>query len=158
MQVGAYCLMPNHFHLLLQEKATVGITTFMHKVATAYTMYFNIKRDRVGGLFLKPFRSRHVAEEYYFRHVAQYIHLNPVELFEPGWKEGRVKHYEDVENQLKRYTYSSLPDYESEKRPQSSVIAPEAFNLISEGLPPLVNVLADAAEYYKTLENIKASP
>src|SRR3989344_8017211 len=71
--VGAYCLMPNHFHLLIKETMEGGITTFMRKLGTAYTMYFNAKNERVGNLFMKPFRARHVGDDRYFQHVLQYI-------------------------------------------------------------------------------------
>ena len=81
----AYCLMPNHFHLLLQDAlpAGGGISKFMQKVGTAYTMYFNASRERAGNLFVKPFRSKHVSDDRYFKRVAQYIHFNPIELMEP---------------------------------------------------------------------------
>src|SRR5579859_6476622 len=61
--IGAYCLMGNHFHLLLQEKVPNGISKFMHKVGTGYTKYFNLKNDRIGNLFVKPFRSKHIHDD-----------------------------------------------------------------------------------------------
>lgn len=152
VHIGTYCLMPNHFHLLLQERVPNGIIKFMHKLGTAYTMYFNVRRERVGGLFVKPFRSRHVAEEFYFRHVAQYIHLNPVELYEPGWKSGMVNDYAAIESRLKRYAFSSLLDYENHNRPERAILSTEAFDLIREELPPLHKTLANAAAYYRELE------
>ena len=51
VEIGAYCLMPNHFHLLLREKKQGGISLFMQKIITAYTMYFNKKYERTGSLF-----------------------------------------------------------------------------------------------------------
>src|SRR3989338_8093959 len=88
VSIGAYALMPNHFHLLIKETREAGISSFMRKLGTAYTMYFNIKYERSGGLFTRPFRARHIADDRYFQHVVSYIHLNPAELFERGWKEG----------------------------------------------------------------------
>lgn len=67
ISIGAYSLMPNHFHLLIKEKADGGITTFMRKLGTAYTMYFNIKYQRTGNLFIKPFRSKHIADDIYIQ-------------------------------------------------------------------------------------------
>ena len=49
--IGAYCLMPNHFHILVKEKSEKGISKFMQKISTAYSMYFNNKYKRTGGLF-----------------------------------------------------------------------------------------------------------
>ena len=81
VSIGAYYLMGNHYHLLLQEKSEGGISKFMQKVGTGYTMYFNEKNDRIGSLFVGPFRSKHIAQDAYLRRVTQYIHLNPAELF-----------------------------------------------------------------------------
>lgn len=108
VSIGAYCLMTNHFHLLLKEVVEGGITSFMRKVGTAYTMYFNAKNERVGNLFTKPFRSRHVGTDRYFQRVVHYIHCNPAEIFEPGWRSGKVAHMRQLEKKLTDYPYSSL--------------------------------------------------
>ena len=149
--IGAYCLMPNHFHLLLKEATEGGISQFMRAVGTAYAMYFNIKNERIGNLFVKPFRSRHIGDDRYLRKVAQYIHLNPIEIFEPGWKEGRVERMSSVKKRLKNYPYSSLPEYVHAKRPERVLLDEEAFDLIADGLPDLSEIIADAADYYAEL-------
>jgi len=149
--IGTYCLMPNHFHLLIQEKIDGGITRFMQKLGTAYTMYFNIKNDRVGGLFVKPFRSKHVSEDRYFAYVAQYIHLNPIELFSPRWKSGEVRPLVVLDKQLRGYPYSSLPEYVGSSRPQETILDVEAFNLLRNKLPPLQEIISEAAAYYQEL-------
>ena len=149
--IGAYCCMPNHFHLLLQEKAEGGISKFMHKVGTAYTMYFNIKNERIGGLFVKPFRSKHVSENLYFAQVAQYIHLNPIELFQPGWKSGAVVDLTRTEQQLREYSYSSLPDYIGDQRPERAILDTEAFDLIASQVSNISDLLVDTAAYYQNL-------
>src|SRR3989344_2776781 len=51
VEIVAYCLMPNHFHLLIREVEEGGISKFMQKVTTGYTMYFNKRHDRSGSLF-----------------------------------------------------------------------------------------------------------
>ena len=104
--LAAYCLMPNHFHLLLQEVSEGGITSFMRKVGTGYAMYFNLKNKRIGNIFVKPFRSKHVADDAYFKRAVSYIHLNPVELFESGWKSGIVRDKSAVKERLLQYSYS----------------------------------------------------
>ncbi len=111
VSVGAYCLMPNHFHILVKEVTEGGITTFMKKVSLAYTMYFNSKYERVGNLFLRPFRSRHVGTDRYFQKVLEYIHLNPAELYERGWKAGKVGNIRALERRISSYPYSSLKGY-----------------------------------------------
>src|SRR3989338_8181275 len=61
--VGAYCLMPNHFHILVKEITQGGLTSFMGKLATAYSMYFNKVHERIGPLFQSRFKAEHVDRE-----------------------------------------------------------------------------------------------
>jgi len=63
VSIGAYCLMPNHFHLLVREEVEGGVSKFMLKLQTAYSMYFNIKNDRSGSLFQGPFKAEHIGED-----------------------------------------------------------------------------------------------
>ena len=149
--VGAYCLMPNHFHLLVQEATEGGISKFMQRLGTAYAMYFNAKYERTGNLFVKPFRSKHVNHDRYFRYVAQYIHLNAAEVYEPGWKQGRVDDIRALERNLCKFAYSSLPDYCSASRAEANLLDSSARILIAEGLPPLASVLDEAALYYREI-------
>lgn len=152
VSVGAYALMPNHFHLVLYEKEQGGISRFMQKLGVAYAMYFNIKNDRVGNLFVKPFRSRHLAQDEYFQHCMNYVHLNPVGLFEPGWKEGIVRARSMLEPRLFEYPYSSFPDfYLEQQRPESAILGSEIHSLFQKHAP--ADVLKGASEYYA--ENIK---
>lgn len=126
--IGAFCLMPNHFHLLLREKSEGGITTFMRKLGTAYTMYFNIKNARTGNLFNKPFRSKHVHDDRYLQYVVQYIHCNPAELKEPRWKEGEVSNLASLEKFLSSYRYSSLGAF-SAKGLLRPILSKEIFSI-----------------------------
>lgn len=156
VSIGAYCLMSNHFHLLLRENSDdgSGISRFMQKLGTSYTMYFNIRKERTGNLFVKPFRSRHVKDDRYFKRVAQYIHFNPIEIFEPKWKEGKVLAKGLLENRLRQYTYSSLPDFHAakgERRPERAILDEEALDLLSDDSPSLSETLSDMREYYSSL-------
>ncbi len=150
--IGAYCLMPNHFHILLKEVAQNGISKFMHRVGTSYTMYFNIKTERIGNLFVKPFRSKHVEDDRYLRRVSEYIHLNPTELFEPGWKLGKVKNLSDLNRHLLEYRHSSLPSYLGDCL-EKVILDPEAIALLKgNGSVGLVSdLLEDRAAYYASL-------
>jgi len=154
VDIGAYCLMPNHFHILLRARSEGGVARFMQKIGTAYTMYFNIKNKRVGGLFVTPFRSKHITDDDYFKRVAQYIHLNPVELFEPRWKLGSEtarRRLAVIEKKIKEYPYGSLPEYSGSKRPEMAVLDSDAFDLIRGEMPTLSSVLEEASLYYKQL-------
>lgn len=144
--------MPNHPHLLLRENIEGGISKFVHKVFTGYTMYFNIKRKRVGNLFVTPFRSKHITNDRYLKRIAQYIHLNPVEIFEPSWKRSGAKNLQSLEKELSAYPYSSLQDYfdKSKTRPERQLLDPKTMELLGESLP-LSEVLNDAGAYYQEL-------
>lgn len=149
--IGAYCLMPTHYHLLLREIVDDGISRFMHKLGTSYTMYFNAKNERSGNLFNKPFRSRHVSDDQYFRHVAQYIHLNPAEIFEKGWKEGKLTSLSKLENRMRQYRFSSFQDYYRSDRIERDILDAGAMALIRHGMPPMKDMLNEAHGYYRGL-------
>lgn len=155
VDIGAYCLMPNHFHLLVKEKVEGGISLFMRKLLTGYSMYFNIKNKRTGKLFEGPFKSIHVDTDNYFRYVLSYIHLNPVKLVEPEWKEKGVQNKDRVKNFLQSYSPSSHLDYLklSEKSPRI-----ERWILATDDLPieiksrDFVDELNDWLEYQTMLK------
>lgn len=152
VSVAAYCLMPNHFHLMLQEISEGGITSFMRKVGTGYAMYFNLKNKRIGNVFVKPFRSKHVGDDAYFRRAVSYIHLNPAELFEPEWKQGIVRDKKKLEETLLKYSYSSLPDvFGKTIRPERAILDPAAVELIAEDHRSFSEQIEETAEYYADL-------
>ena len=76
----SFCLMPNHFHFLIKLHNETGITSFMRKVCSNYTVYFNDKYDRVGSLFQGSFKGVRIISEEQFIHLSRYIHLNPKEI------------------------------------------------------------------------------
>ncbi len=128
--VGAYCLMPNHFHLLLYEKQAGGITKFMLKLETAYSMYFNKKNERKGHLFQGTFQSESVAgDDNYLRYLYAYIHLNPLKIIDRDWREKipSLNQSNRLLDYLDAYSYSSYPDYLLKGRSQSIILTPAAF-------------------------------
>ena len=78
----AYCLMPNHLHLLLRQDSDELIDRFIHRLHTGYTMYFNKKYERVGAVFQGRFKAKLIDTDEYLLHVSRYIHINPIELFD----------------------------------------------------------------------------
>ncbi len=78
VEIHAYCLMPNHFHLLLRQQEQGGVSTFMSRSLNSYTRYCNTRRTRVGSMFQGTFRAVHVSSDEQLLHVSRYIHLNPV--------------------------------------------------------------------------------
>lgn len=129
VHVGAYCLMPNHFHMLVREIEPGNLSIFMQKLTTAYTMYFNKKYERVGALFQGTFKAKHVEDDGYLKYLFAYIHLNPIKLINPDWqKTDRQIDPQKIFFYLDAYEYSSFTDYaKTGHRPAVAIINPEAF-------------------------------
>ncbi len=72
--------MPNHYHLLLHERALGGVSKFMQRVGVAYTLSFNDRWKWSGVLFQGKYKSRLITDETYLAHLVNYIHLNPKDL------------------------------------------------------------------------------
>jgi putative transposase len=105
VNILAFALMPNHFHLLLQQNEEGGISKFMQKLGTGYTMFFNEKNSRTGGLFQGKFKAVHVTNDVQLRYVTHYIHLNPLALCAQESSPSEKIRF------LREYKWSSLPDY-----------------------------------------------
>jgi putative transposase len=125
VNVQAYCLMPNHFHLILQEKTEAGITKFMRKVLTAYSMYFNILHQHSGVLAQGAFKSKHINSENYFRYIFSYVHLNPLSLHIPEWEKKGIENIVSAREFMYSYPYSSFYDYIIGERPESAIVERE---------------------------------
>jgi len=128
--VAAYVLMPNHFHLILKEIKENGITEFMRKLLTAYSMYFNKKHDRVGPLFQGTFKAKHLDTDEYLKYQFSYTHLNPIKLINPKWKEEGISNLKKAKDYLGEYSYSSYPEYigtERKKREEAVILNREEF-------------------------------
>jgi len=111
VEILAFCLMPNHFHLMVKQKIDGGITLFMRKLGTGYVNYFNQKYKRVGPLFQGKYKIVHLCQDAHFLYLPYYIHLNPLELVIPEWKEKGTKDIKKVMRFLEQYRWSSFPDY-----------------------------------------------
>jgi len=115
VEILAFCLMPNHFHLMVRQKIDNGITEFMRKLGTGYTNYFNQKNERSGALFQGKYKIAHVATEAHFIHLPYYIHLNPLDLAAPGWREKKLRNFKKLLGFLESYRWSSHLDYAGKK-------------------------------------------
>lgn len=92
-----YCLMPNHFHILIRQNSSVKVSKLIQKLCTGYAKYFQKKYGHTGHLFQGAFKSIHVDNESYLTWLSAYIHQNPA----TG----------SIVNNLDEYSYSSYPDY-----------------------------------------------
>lgn len=79
IELTAFCLMPNHFHLLIKQVNKNSMQRFMQSLITRYSMYFNKRYDRVGTLFQGRYKAALITGESYLLHLSRYIHLNPSE-------------------------------------------------------------------------------
>lgn len=126
VDIGAYCLMPNHFHLLIKAKSDRDVSAFMQKLCTSYAMYFNTKYGRSGTLFQGVFRAEHADSDEYLKYLFAYIHLNPLKMIDPTWKEAGLSDYNKALEFLSLYQFSSHLDY-TQSRDQSHILNRFAF-------------------------------
>jgi len=122
VSILSYTLMPNHFHILVYENEDGGISKFMARFLTAYSMYFNTKYQRSGSLFTHPFRSQHISDEAQYLWIFSYIHLNAIGIINKNFKVDGIGNKDTAEKFLKSYKYSSYHEYESIDRPESKIL------------------------------------
>lgn len=124
VDIGAYCLMPNHFHILICEKIDGGVSKYMRKLLTAYSMYFNKKYKRTGKLYEGVFKSIHANKDTYLKYLYSYIHLNPAKLIDKNWIENNKRNVENLLKYVFEYPYSSIKEYAEKK---FKIINPSEF-------------------------------
>jgi len=128
ISIGVWCLMPNHFHLLIKQEIDGGITRFMRKLGVGYSMFFNIKYQRSGSLFGGLFKSKLIGkDDDYMKQLFGYIHINPLDIEFPNWKHDVIKATGNMKKFLTVYPYSSYLDYIGENRVEKNIINPENF-------------------------------
>ncbi len=134
--IGAWVLMPNHFHIYLTlgnlPKSDLGknknqVTEFMRKLLTSYSKYFNTKYHRTGGLFEGKFKATHITNEPQAKYNFSYIHLNSIKLIDSKWKENGIKNIKKAVKFLENYKWSSYLDYKGIGRPENKILNREKF-------------------------------
>lgn len=136
----AFCLMPNHFHILLQQKFEGGISKFMKQVTDSYTRYFNTRHNRVGPLFQGAFKAVRVENDDQLIHLSRYIHLNP------------LVSYIVREADFTDYPWSSLKNYIND---DFQLINPEIVLSNFKSPQDYLTFVRDQINYGKELEKIK---
>ncbi len=162
VDVGAWCLMPNHFHLLVREKQEDGTSHYMQKLLTGYSMYFNTKYRRKGALFEGPFGAKHLDTDEYLKYQYAYIHLNPIGIIDSSWKEKKIKDKAAAKKFITSYAYSSLQDYLGCQRNERAIINsktfPDYFSSFTDFSDMLKEWLDFESIYPEISRNIKARP
>lgn len=79
INIQSYCLMPNHFHILLNSGSNPSeITSFMHRFMTSYAMYFNRTHKLVGRVFQSTYKAKRIKSADHYNKIVDYISENPV--------------------------------------------------------------------------------
>lgn len=111
VEIHAFALMPNHFHLLVRQLIEKGIALLMQKLG-GYSYYLNKKYKRTGTLFQDRYKIIHIKTQEQLKNNFVYIHTNPVALIEPEWKNWKVNNSQKAIEFLEReYNWSSYWDY-----------------------------------------------
>lgn len=114
VELYGYCLMPNHFHLLVKNIQRDGMSGFMKRVLTLYSGYFNTKYGRQGALLQGGYRAVPLVTDEQFIYVSRYIHLNPIKA--------------KLSKKAKDYKYSSFINYLEKKGPVWLVLHPRLLD------------------------------
>ena len=143
VRILADCLMPNHFHLLIEEIKEGGISRFMHKLGIGTTEYFNHKYHRVGGLYQGTFKAALIDSEEYLKNILVYINvINPGQLIEPNLKEEGIKDIEGLMKFTEEYQWSTNLEYLNKRK--SIIIEKRAFE----------NILPTSKAYVELIRSI----
>lgn len=103
VELLAFCLMPNHFHLLVFQETAEGMTKLLRRITTSYSTYFNTKYQLEGSPFQDIYKAVAVKTEGQLLHLSRYIHLNSTEL---------------LNQYFETYPYSSYQFYLSIEKPK----------------------------------------
>ena len=142
--IVAYCLMPNHFHIVVKQLVDDGVKNYLRLVSDSFAHYFNIKNDRGGPLFESRFKAVRIEKDAQLLHVVRYIHLNPYSSY-------LVKNLED----LGQYPFSSFPEYigKAKKEICQKRLVLDHFKIYGKYKEFVFN----QADYQKSLAKIKHS-
>lgn len=139
----AFCLMPNHFHLVLRQKQDNGIRSYVANTVNSYTKYFNIKHKRVGPLFQGIFKAVHVETEEQLLHLTRYVHLNPVTAYLVEMKD------------METYPWSSLAAYLNNQNQKTIFVERKVLKDLGIPLRRYLEFVSDQAGYACDLNKIK---
>lgn len=139
VEIICYCLMPNHFHLLVKQIQNGGISELMRKLLLSATKYRNTKHNHQGSLFQVPFKAVHIETDEQLVHVSRYIHLNPL--------------VSSIVKDLKLYPWSSYLEY-LDLRDNPAVKKEEILNFFKD-YTSYEKFVLDQTDYGMTLERIK---
>ena len=157
VDIGAYCLMPNHFHFLIKQKVDNGISIFFKKVLTGHSMFYNKKYKRTGPLFEGRFKSKLISNDEYLSYLFAYIHLNPVKIQNPSWKDEGIDDPSAAEAFLRDYRFSSYNEYANNKpRPEERIINKKEFPEYFDSCKEFRNFMNNWLNYKEEFEILES--
>ncbi|PIR83743.1 hypothetical protein COU18_03665 [Candidatus Kaiserbacteria bacterium CG10_big_fil_rev_8_21_14_0_10_51_14] len=113
IDLHAWCIMGNHYHLLISERVDGGLTKFIRRLNVGYANYFNERYKRKGTLFQGRSKKILINTDPHFLHILNYIHSNPLDFSRDGkrWREKKLPSATDALKNLEKYKWSSYLDY-----------------------------------------------
>ena len=134
VDVHGWCLMGNHYHLLLSDRIEGGISLFLRKLNVGYAKYFNERYNRAGTLFQGRTKKILINTDAYFLHILNYIHLNPLDFEETSteWRSRKIDNIENALATIRNYHWSSYQDYTGIKN-FPSILTTSLFQSVFEG-------------------------
>lgn len=134
VDIHGWCLMGNHYHLLLGARVEGGLSLFLRRLNVGYAKYFNERYKRSGTLFQGRTKKILIDTDAHLLHILNYVHLNPLDLLESAadWRGGVIGDSDAAINYLHSYKWSSFNDYAG-KRNFPSVITTSFFNEVFSG-------------------------
>lgn len=133
LELVAYCLMPNHFHMLVYQHQIAAMPSFMQSLLTSYSRYFNKKYHRSGSLFESRYKASHISDDTYLEHISRYIHLNP--------------------RQWRNYEYSSLKYYLQQS--EETWIRPKRILELFDSRNEYIHFVEDYTSHKQMLDILK---
>lgn len=103
VELISFCLMPNHFHLIVKQIKEGGLSDYMHRIGTSFTNFYNLKYKHSGHIFQGQYKAIHIGDNDQFIYTSAYIHKNPLELTH-------------MKSELVKYNWSSFQDYVQNNR------------------------------------------
>lgn len=132
IELLAFCLMPNHFHLFIYQKRASGMTDLLKSLSISYVMYFNKKYKRLGPLFQQRYKAVSITDDAQLLHITRYIHMNP--------------------DRYTSYKWSSLSYYTGDK--ESSWVRPGRIKILFAG-EDYMKFLGEYKNYKRELDKLK---
>lgn len=142
VDIVAYCLMPNHYHIVLRQNQKGGISKFIGNLQNSHTRYSNIRLEKSGSIYNARFKNKLIEDEDILKHVIRYVVLNPY-----------TSAIVDTEENLLNYKYSSLKESLASK--SNTIVEQKMLSKFFSSRESYLQFVLDQADYQRRLKIIK---